>query len=268
MYAGKFKQADDLYNGVVELHKSMNLVPLADFKTIIGENKPFKDVIALEGYYKNLESMRGKLTAPPKADTPKADTKQPSTLSIDPAKPAEIGDDAGVDEILTAAGLKADELGAQWASEGKLTDAQYAALKAKGIPKGVVNQHMQAAQLAYTTTMQTAQSQAVQIAGGEQQLETLRQWAASGNMPEYLKPLNEQVRTNPALYPQLMEGIKTAYSAKHGAGSLVTGSSARPAASAFTSVKEFEGALARVRNNMATQDDLSRINATDLTKLS
>jgi hypothetical protein len=172
-----------------------------------------------------------------------------------------------VDEILTAAGLKADELGAQWATEGKLTDEQYAALKAKGIPKGVVNQHMQAAQLAYTTTMQTAQSQATQIAGGEQQLETLRQWAAS-NMPEYLKPLNEQVRTNPALYPQLMEGIKTAYSMKHGAGSLVTGTSARPAASAFTGVKEFEQALSRVRNNMATQDDLSRINATDLTKLS
>lgn len=131
-----------------------------------------------EDFAKSYAELEKKLGGKPAAPA------QPSGDTGLTAPPA-FSDDDGVDKILGLAGLKIEDTTAAWTKDGKLTDEQYARLKAVDpkLTKAVVNQtirgmiadQMTAQQNAAAAEefKQTARQRAFELAGGETQFANL-----------------------------------------------------------------------------------------------
>lgn len=105
-----------------------------------------------------------------------------------------LPDTAGYAEIFAAANLDQKALGEKWVKNGKLDDADYAALKAvmPGATKAVIDQHYKAERAIaeslakeFNSRRQQAQQRAQDIAGGETQFKTLM--AFKDSLPEERK---------------------------------------------------------------------------------
>jgi hypothetical protein len=190
--AGRYDTQEQLEQGIRELAKEIDYpVPATEGDeagVLIGPSGMFHNVKHAEQGYKALRRLLSK-----KGGAPEPLPDPAATPSADPATPEQPGDmqipepatDIGVEEVVTKAGLVSADLVTTWQAEGKLADAQYAALSGVGYPKQVVDTYMTAAS-AQAATLQTqrdtAQADAQSMVGGQQQFTNLMKWASS--LPE------------------------------------------------------------------------------------
>lgn len=206
--AGKFTDRGALDKGVTELAGKLGKQ--------IPNLEAMDNDLAVE-LYRSLERLQGRSGQQPPAApaapsaTPPAAKAPEQGLAI-PEKPA-AADDDDIVKILGRAGLDGQTLAQQFAADGKLTDAQYAALKGVGFPKAAVDAYMRSEQVAAQVAaqqVQQAKAAAVQLAGGEQQLQTLLSFAAGHYDPEVKADLNRRLGN-----PKFMTGAITEIMAEH-----------------------------------------------------
>ena len=114
-----------------------------------------------------------------------------------PAEPQDgspsIGDspeaDEGAKDIVAAAGLTMEDLGASIRAEGALTDEQTAALVAQGVPKEMVDDYVSMAK----TRMDTNTQAVYEAAGGEESWVEMERWAAANVSEGEKTRLNEML---------------------------------------------------------------------------
>lgn len=193
--------------------------------TVLPEGVPAKfvnattgevDVQALLASYTELEKKLGQPAAKP-ADP--ADPAAPAAAAkpADPAAPLKLEIPEGVDpvsHVVTQAGLDANALAAKVTKDGKLDDADYAAIEKLGIPRALIDQHValvkanvEAAQAANMTT-------AMGMFGGEQQTRDALDWAAANLPAEEAARLNAKLAG--AEWADAVEVIKAKWTAARG----------------------------------------------------
>lgn len=225
-FAGKYESPEALEQGYREIHKSIHGKELPATEKLFGKDGRFTDVSKLESAYNEAREVQRRIgQAAPKND-PKSEPKQPDNKLTITKKAAEPSGDE-VADALSEAGLDATELGTEWVKSGKLTDDQYAKLAAvKGpngkplYPRALVDSYLRGqvaeaqGQVAQQQqAVESAKSDAVKIAGGEEQYNALLAFAAS--QPD-LESWNARFDTDPKAYPQFFEVLAARYAAKNG----------------------------------------------------
>lgn len=190
-YADKYESEQDLEKGFRDLDKlissEMGRPPLADTAVLVGDNGMFKTHADLAASYVKMATAHGKIKAPPppppkKEESPSGspkigeDDKKNADLKI--GGTAVVDDDADADAILDKAGLRKSDLVAQWDAEGKLTDAQYAAIAnvRPGLGKTLVNQLARGMAAESALRLQVhneSMAESEKVVGGKAQLDTL-----------------------------------------------------------------------------------------------
>ena len=238
--AGKYADQATFETSLVEARKTLGLADLPADLPIIGENGVFRTLEAAEANYADLDKLiNSRQPAKPAATAP-------ADLAI--TKPEETGEET-IEQVLAATGLDGEQLAQQFQEHGKLTADQYAALKKRGYSAALVDMTMRGLQAEAQAVMDrstAAVTQAQQIAGGETQEQTLREWAAYNMPPDWLADWNQQVEQNPGRYPDMMALIKQKHTEAVGATNtrpLVGGSVPAGGASGFTSSLELQTAV-------------------------
>lgn len=140
---GKFKNPEALETGYNNLRENMGLEKV---DALVGEKGQYRDHLALDRAYLDLEKLQGSRKP---AEKP-GETKPPvdsGKLDIE----THAGDDDSIDvpTIIERSGLKLEDLESQWNEHGALTDEQYAAIRkadpslknvSKGVLKAMVDQ--------------------------------------------------------------------------------------------------------------------------------
>lgn len=269
LFAGKYESPDALVEGFKQLRGKMGLPDLT--VPPFGKDGLYADVTGLEAGYKDLESMMGRMGQ----QQPKDQKAQSTGDGDEPADDLKISepnaDDVDLDQILGRAGLDAKAMGEQWQKDGKLSDDQYAALKKIGYPPKVVDIFMRGtiaeANLAQVTQQQI-QQRAATIAGGQEQLKTVLQWAAGSYKPEQIQSLNSQL-ASPGQYEHALKAILYDYNAASGStGSrpLISGDNPPTHSAGFNDHRDFIEAVRKARETGNFSDELkAKIAATDHT---
>lgn len=107
LLAGKYKTADDLYKGINELRKSMELP----------ESK-YDDASVAEAEYKSLQKLHGKV-GQAKGQTTKLSVGDPTT----------IPEDFDIKSAAAKTGLSEEEVYKHYVEHGDLSDEQFAAIR-------------------------------------------------------------------------------------------------------------------------------------------
>lgn len=166
-----------------------------------------------EAAYKVLESQVGKPAAP----APTQQQSQPATpeaLAITPTDPSSAPPQT-INDVLTKVGVTAEQVAQEYAANnGRLNQDTYAKFQNAGYPPDVVNTHM----AAQASQVQATRQQAASVAGGDEQLANLRQWAAVNVDPARLDQLNTMIKSNPAMYPEMIRILKADHAEAVGAG--------------------------------------------------
>nr|WP_047575698.1 hypothetical protein [Methylobacterium sp. ZNC0032] len=122
------------------------------------------------------------------------------------------GADKGA-EALAAVGLDYDAYAQEFMSTGKLSEATYAAMAAKNIPRAVVDAHI-AGQQALADSYRTNVMSAV---GGEENFTAMSQWAAVNVPKDQLTAYNTAVDSGDINVVRLaVEGLYAKYTAANG----------------------------------------------------
>lgn len=252
--AGKFDTPADLEKGYRELSRKLGS-DLGD-APLVGEGGLFVNHEALEKVYKHSESVLGRMSTSPKPDNP----PDPSDLRINK------GDNEFLDvpDVLQRAGLQAKDLEEQWEKNGKLTEDQYAAFRKvnPALSRAVVNHIAEGmAAKAVFRQQQTAEAirEAQEIVGGEAELATLREWAATNIPKDRLARLNAQLDADVRFYGDYIRLIHAEYAkatGSSGTSPILNGTTA-PTGKLPTNLAEF-GALMR-RVNRSDADALATL---------
>lgn len=186
-------------------------------------------------------------------------------LSIPPSASQELPDDASIDDVVKAAGLDPMDIGKSWAEKQTLTDEQYAAFKKIGIPKGAVNQYLEAQVFIQKQRGEQIMAQATEVAGGQDKLNTVLAWAAGGLSDEEKAYYESQV-SQPASAIRGVEWLLGKYARAAGAAGstpLMDGAPASGSNQGFATHSEMRTAMrdpryrkdadyqAQVRNRIA-----------------
>ena len=175
---------------------------------------------ALLKSYTELEKARaGKPPAP--TDPAK------SGLTVTPDAPPPAGtlpDDATPAQVLEYAGVKQDEAKAAYLQTGKLTDEMYAALKAKGYPRTVVDAYLQHEAQLVAGAQKAEREAAAKLVGGEEKVQAVLEWAKAGLSEQEVQWYNQQT-TDPNASLRAFEWLAAKYDRAAGgdkSGKLVT----------------------------------------------
>lgn len=169
-FAGRYDSAEDLEKGYKEL----------------------------QAEYSRLKS--GKPAEPTKEEQPPAQPNDSAKIE----KPAETD----AEKALSQVGLDFAEFSASYETNGgKLTDADYAKLESKGIPKAIVDTHIQGLQL----IAQNAFNTAVAHVGGAEQFNAMRNWAASTLTDAELSAYNTSVSAGGESMKLALTGLKARF---------------------------------------------------------
>lgn len=145
-------------------------------------------------------------------------------LQIDPAKAA-----------AEAAGLKLEDMNAEYAKDGKLSDASYEKLAKVGISKEIVASYIDGQNAIRSQVEQKAYASV----GGEEKYTRMLTWAATGLKPDETAAFNAAVIGTPAAQALAIAGLKARFEAAVGSGpSLVHGDSPAGASSGYQSRAE------------------------------
>jgi hypothetical protein len=177
----------------------------------------FKSAEDLAKSYAELQSELGRLRAsqtPPQAETP------PTTET----QPAPTPDPAAAE--LAAKGVDFDALATEFMKDGKLSDASYEALEAKGYPKAVVDDYI---------GMKTAQGNAMAAnlkaeLGGEAEFDKIARWGSANYTPAQAAAYHEAVESGDfERVSQAVRALKAAYVAARGESpQLISGAASAP----------------------------------------
>lgn len=151
--------------------------------------------------YMELEKARGTATPPV---TPPATGTDPKI-----AVPADV--QAAVD-VVAAAGLKYDDLSTQFTEKGELDSKSYDALKAKGIPRAMVDGFI-AGQIALGKQVAAATETAAHTAAGDAKAYgEMVEWAAKGGLDKpSIVAFNKAIDSNdPATITMAVQGVMAA----------------------------------------------------------
>lgn len=165
-----------------------------------------------------------------------------------PADAAAAGGDAQTKSIVDRAGLKMDDLMAQFTQHGDLTPEQYQAFGRAGVAKADVRDYIDG-RVAKQTLQQKLEAdvraQALQKVGGEEQLGTLLTWAKGNLKPEEAQWYDQQA-SNPRTALQGFEWLMARHRDAVGAGGaapIVGGGAPAGGAAGFASQAELMAAM-------------------------
>jgi len=179
-----------------------------------------------------LGKAYGELERKQSAAAPKPETAA-GALGLPVDVPDPIDDNAGVDELITSAGLDPNEVARNFLDNGKLTTEQYAALKKKGgFTRGVVDQHMKLQIQLYQAAQEKLVAEASKMVGGDDQRKTVLNWAGQNLNPTDRK-FYDGMASNPETSIQGFEWLVGKYNAAVGSGGaqpLISGDGTTPAA--------------------------------------
>jgi hypothetical protein len=148
------------------------------------------DVKALIASYTELEKKLGQgkpAEQPPAAGTPPAG-EQP------PAAKLEIPEGADpVSHVVTQAGLDPNALAAKVTKDGKLDDADYAAIEKLGIPRALIDQHVALVKNAVEAQASKNATEAVQMFGGADKMQAAIAWASQNKPAAEIERLNTKL---------------------------------------------------------------------------
>jgi len=152
--------------------------------------------------YTELEKSRGT----------KAAEVVPPVKAADPkiAVPADV---QAATDVIAKAGLKFDDLNAQFAEKGVLEETSYAALAKQGIPKAMVDGFI-AGQVALGQKVAAATATAAHTAaGGADKYAEAVAWAAKGGFEKpAILAFNKAIETNdPAMVTMAVQGLTAAF---------------------------------------------------------
>lgn len=186
----------------------------------------FKTAADLEKAYKELEKKLG--GAPP--------TPPPS-----------------IEAVLERAGVRGDDLAANYLTHGHLTNEQYEALGKVGYTRDVVDQFL-AGQAAIAASRVDVAKQAAERAleqvGGQQQWQNLAEWARSHYPPDKIKEIDARL-DNPSTTESAVKEMLYDYRVVAGRGitqPMLHGSAPPATTAAFESAAEVTAAMARIRS--------------------
>lgn len=169
LLAGKYADEAALSQGITELRKAAKLESFEEGKPVIGEKGVYPNASVAERAYLDLQSMHSRLTRKPAAEP-----SQPGTLS-EPAAPPDPSTDT-VEAVLGKAGIDGAAIGAEYVKEGKLSDANYAALQKLGYTPAMVNNYL-AGQVAIQQSQMAARAEIddamIEQVGGKEQFDNL-----------------------------------------------------------------------------------------------
>lgn len=225
-FAGKYATEADLTKGISEARKTLGLKGDIQYGSIEEAERAYGDFDALINSRKKPDA--------------------PTALEIKPGEP-ELSDDLDIDGVLAKAGLKGDELAQAYVENKRLSDEQYAALKKQGYPKKVVDAMIGSQVAIMSTRVEKATEAAIKIAGGEEQHEQLRVWAATKMPPAWLNDYAARIKTNPEAYTEMIEVIAARHSRENGGGgnSIIQGGAhSGPSSVGFKTNLEMRNAIA------------------------
>ncbi len=266
MYAGRYQTTEAFEKGFTELAKATTGEEL-NGKPLWGKDGHYPDVLTAELAYKALQRVATKVTQATKAK-PEGDAKaEPESLTIGDgtAKATTIGDANKIIETMAS----------RFSEKGDLEDADYEALRSlpadewKKIVKG---QFAAVKELATTKAeVKAAKGRAAtdevrRLAGGEEGMKEILDFAAENYSPEAKKAMNARL-SDPDLAVTQFKEILLDYREKYPGtrGTPATPVNGRPASSATaeaTDPKHF-GELMR-RAQQGDRAALERINATSM----
>lgn len=271
MLAGKFAGIPALEQGIREIHKhpGLGLPPPAEGVPLIGDGRMFKTEKDAEGWYLGMEKLasRGaapKAEPPAPAPSPKADTPTPPSLEIPGLNPEPVDDNIGMLARAEKAGIDLDAAGRHLRENKALRPEDDAAI-AKAHPTMTKTERLEygmslirSVDDVFTDIVQSGQT----MAGGEQQLKTILQYAGTLPNREQIQKDIKNFR-NPGAAKQAIFELVRSYEAKHGRPATSAPAGQTPAAArtgeTFKSHNELSDLMRRVNaGDKAAIDELNR----------
>lgn len=201
----------------------------------------FKSVDELTKAYKSLEQKLHERQPPPPEPTP----------------PIEA------DVVLERAGLRGDDLVANWQSDGRLSDEQYESLAKIGYSRSIVDQYL-AGQTAIVANKvnaaQAAANRAIAAAGGPEQWNALTEWARTNYDAKALADFDARL-ADPKTSDSAVKELLWDYRVVAGKGvstSMISGTSAPATSAAFGTVEEVVEAMAKIRRGGRVDESTKR----------
>jgi len=216
-----------------------------------------KGEVMVEAWGKSRTELEQKLSA--QGDALK--TTKGAGLALPADAAPVIDDNAGVDEIVRAAGLDPIKVGQQFSEKGKLTVEQYAALRKAGFTRGIVEQHMGLQVRLMQAAQEKLVAEATGLVGGKTQLDTVLKWAKE-NLDDKTKTFYDGLATNPDTSIQGFEWLVGKYNVAVGAGkaqSLISGEGAPTPTGGYASQAEAH----KAQNDPRYTDDTTYKKAVD-----
>lgn len=194
LLAGKFTTADELAKGYTNL------------ATLLGKQGKLTDeqVAKVLAYAPPAAPVAAPVAPGAPAVSPAAPAApQPaaSPLQIDPAKAA-----------VESAGLKLEDMNAEFAKDGKLSDASLTSLAKVGISKEVVDGYI----AGQSALREQTENKAFASVGGEEKYKQMTAWALTGLKPEEAVAFNAAVIGTPAAQALAISGLKARFEAAVG----------------------------------------------------
>lgn len=240
-------------------------------------NEKFKTVEDQAKAYNELEK---KLGAKPKADDevdPAVAAAAAADAEADAAAAALIPDSEDVKAakaLTTAAGLDFDALSASYAKNGKLDDAEYAALAKAGHPKALVDSFIKGQQALATADegrVEATRQSVFTTVGGEQNYAAMVEWAGENFTEAEITVFNNSVNgvdTNATMFA--VKALKAQYEAAEGfepTTPLRGNQTPGPSQAAYRSLAEMEKDMndPRYQTDPAWRADVARkLDASDI----
>lgn len=148
------------------------------------------------------------------------------------------------EEAVEEAGLKMEDLEAEFAEQGQLSPESYLALERAGIPKSTVDNYIAGLE---------AQNRLIELevydqVGGKEEYQSLIKWADQNLSPDEIEAFDEAAQ-NPAS-PQFrlaLDGLKAKYSSDSASYKDNLGGGNKPSADVFESVQQVTAAMSDPR---------------------
>jgi hypothetical protein len=156
-----------------------------------------------------------------------------------------------LDQLVQGVGHTHESMAQEWVDNNQsLSDETYAKFQSKGFPKELVNDYYTAKQgqaMAIVQQGDQARQQAVELAGGEEQLSQHLHWARNNYSPAEQQDINNRL-ANPALTLSAIRQIRADHNDAIGAGNstpLIRGDGASAGGPQITTKAELQAAQRR-----------------------
>lgn len=230
-----------------ETAKSMGINPETVDPTAIQQTAPerpgwlpekFKSPEDMANAYAELEK---KLSTGEKSAEPK---EAPATEET-PKEETPKTDEEQAREAVDKAGLNFDELSAKYWERGSLEDSDYEDLEKSGIPRHLVDQHIEGQK----ALLQLERQEALSIVGGEEAYTNMVKWAAEAFTEKEIESYDKAVNGNDKVARHMaIKGLQARFKAENGFEPKRTASgTGRASADVYESIAEVQADMSDPR---------------------